>query len=207
MYASIQTVWDLLSTANETTNIYTSIDILTDAQTTNDSIDYSDKINSYSEKGGYSPTYLSAFSVAAFAEAIQEAFQTLNVFTSIIGFITAIAGGMAIITTNLQNVSARMKEFAILKSTGWKNKHIFLDVIYESIILGLIGAGIGLGLGSFLIFLLSSGFSPFGSTSALIKVAGIIQVFVYALGLGIVGGLYPAIKAARVKPVKVLKGG
>jgi putative ABC transport system permease protein len=101
---------------------------------------------------------------------------------------------------------ARMKEFAILKSTGWKNRHIFENVIFESLTLGLLGALIGIVVGGILITALSGENSLFGTASAIITIEGIIEVIAYAVGLGIIGGLYPGIKAARVRPVVVLKG-
>jgi len=100
----------------------------------------------------------------------------------------------------------QLKEFAILKSTGWKNRHIFKDVIYESLTLGILGAVIGLSIGVGLIYLLGGGLLPFGGISAIITWRGIIEVIAYALGLGIIGGLYPGVKASRVRPVVVLKG-
>jgi putative ABC transport system permease protein len=108
--------------------------------------------------------------------------------------------------TQLMSVSSRMKEFAILKSTGWKNRHIFQDVIYESLILGLLGALIGLGIGSILIYILGGSASPLGGASAIITFQGVFEIFAYAFGLGVLGGLYPGIKASRVRPVVVLKG-
>lgn len=207
LYTSLDTMYDLLGDTNETENqYYTSVSLLFDAETNEETNEYAKEINDYSEDGGYTPTYVSATSLAAFAEAIQETFNILGAFTTIIGLITTIAGGMAIIVTQMMSVSSRMKEFAILKSTGWKNSHIFKNVIYESIFLGLIGAGIGLGLGTGLIVLINSEGSPLGAANALITIGGIAQVFGYALGLGIIGGIYPAWKAARVRPVTVLKG-
>jgi putative ABC transport system permease protein len=99
-----------------------------------------------------------------------------------------------------------MKEFAILKSTGWKNRHIFENVIFESLTLGILGAIIGISLGWILIAILSGDNSLFGSASAIVTPQGIIEVLAYAIGLGVLGGLYPGIKAARVRPVVVLKG-
>ena len=101
---------------------------------------------------------------------------------------------------------ARMKEFAILKSTGWKNRHIFENVIFESLTLGILGAIIGISVGSILIIVLSGSDSVLGTASAIITIEGIIEVIAYSLGLGILGGIYPGIKASRVRPVVVLKG-
>ena len=94
---------------------------------------YAEIINENSDNGEYAPTYVAATSLAALAEDIQDSFQTLFLFTTVIGLITTIAGGMAIIVTQMMSVSSRKKEFAILKSTGWKNIHIFKNVIYDKI--------------------------------------------------------------------------
>ena len=79
-------------------------------------------------------------------------------------------------------------------------------MILESLTLGILGAIIGISIGSILIGFLSGENSLFGSASVIITFEGIIEVLVYALGLGILGGLYPGIKASRVRPVVVLKG-
>lgn len=206
IYADIGVIWELLDNAGEHSNIYSSIDLRFDVKTTEETEAFVKKINEYSESNGYEPTYIVAFALASFFESIEETFGIFDAFASIIGLITVIAGGMAIIVTQLMSVTARMKEFAILKATGWKNRHIFKDVILESLTLGLLGAGIGMGIGSFLIYLLGSGFSPFGGVVAIITLEGVIEVLAYALGLGVIGGLYPGIKASRVRPVVVLKG-
>ncbi len=206
IYVDIGVIWELLDNAGEQSNIYSSIDLRFDVKTTEETEAFVEKFNEYSESNGYEPTYIVAFALASFFESIEETFGIFDAFASIIGLITVIAGGMAIIVTQLMSVTARMKEFAILKATGWKNRHIFKDVIFESLTLGLLGAGIGMGFGSFLIYLLGSGFSPFGGVVAIITLEGVIEVLAYALGLGVIGGLYPGIKASRVRPVVVLKG-
>ena len=206
IYTDLLTLWNLFNASSIETNTYTAIDLLFDVSTSEETNLFVDRINSYSDGGGYSPLYVIAISLAAFFENFEETFALFDGFAAIIGFITVLAGGMAIIVTQLMSVTSRMKEFAILKATGWKNRHIFLNVIYESLTLGLLGALIGMGIGSLLIYLLSFGGSPFGGASATITIDGIIEVIAYALGLGIIGGLYPGIKAARVRPVIVLKG-
>ena len=206
IYVDMGLMWKLLDNAGEESNIYTAIELRFNVKTTEETKVFVDKINEYSENEGYEPIFVIAFALASFFESIEETFGIFDAFASIIGLITVIAGGMAIIVTQLMSVTARMKEFAILKATGWKNRHIFEDVIFESLTLGLLGAGIGMGIGSFLIYLLGSGFSPFGGVVAIITLRGVIEVLAYALGLGVIGGLYPGIKASRVRPVVVLKG-
>jgi putative ABC transport system permease protein len=205
-YTDLQTTWDLLTIASEPSNIYTLISLRFNVKGHEDTDEIVDAINDYSEANGYAPIYVTAFSLATFLREIEDTFDIFDAFTSILSFIVVLSGGMAIIVTQLMSVSSRMKEFAILKSTGWKNRHIFKDVIYESLTLGILGAAIGLSIGSALIYILGGGLLPFGGVAAIITWRGIIEVIAYALGLGIIGGLYPGIKASRVRPVVVLKG-
>jgi len=206
IYTDMETVWNFLEIADGASEKYTSINLRFNVKTIEETKAFVEKINDYSENDGFAPLYVEAFSEAAFLESIEETFAVFDSFASVLGLITVLAGGMAIIVTQLLSVSSRMKEFAILKATGWKNRHIFENVIFESLTLGIVGALIGMAIGSFFIFFLSSGASPFGGISAIITVEGIIEVLAYALGLGIIGGLYPGIKASRVRPVVVLKG-
>ena len=206
LYTDLNTIWNLLEKADEFSNIYTSIELRFDVDNSAETQIFVEKINNYSQDGGYAPTFVAAFALSAFFEAFEETFAIFDAFAAIIGLITVLAGGMAIIVTQLMSVMSRMKEFAILKSTGWKNRHIFENVIFESLTLGILGAIIGISIGSILIGFLSGENSLFGSASAIITLEGIIEVLAYALGLGILGGLYPGIKASRVRPVVVLKG-
>lgn len=206
IYTDIQTTWNLLNTAGEISNIYTLISLRFNVKGHEDTDKFVERINDFSEADGYAPVYVTAFSLATFFREIEDTFSVFDTFTSVLSFIVVLSGGMAIIVTQLMSVSSRMREFAILKATGWKNRHIFKDVIYESLTLGILGAVIGLSIGVGLIYLLGGGLLPFGGASAIITWRGIIEVIAYALGLGIIGGLYPGIKASRVRPVVVLKG-
>ena len=206
IYTDLQTTWNLLNIAAEPSNIYTLISLRFNVKGHVDTDEFVERINDYSDADGYAPIYVTAFSLASFLREIEDTFAIFDTFTSILSFIVVLSGGMAIIVTQLMSISSRMKEFAILKATGWKNRHIFKDVIYESLTLGILGAIIGLSIGAALIYILGGGLLPFGGASAIITWRGIIEVIAYALGLGIIGGLYPGIKASRVRPVVVLKG-
>lgn len=206
LYTDIAIAWDLLDKANETSNYYSLMTIRFNVESHSETEIIVDNINELSDSGTFSPIFVSAYSLAAFLEQIEETFELFNSFTPILSIVTVLAGGMAIIVTQLMAVSSRMKEFAILKATGWKNRHIFLNVIIESLTLSLLGAAIGLLLGISLILFFGSNLNPFGSVGAIITVGGVFEVIAYAVGLGILGGLYPGYKASKVRPVIVLKG-
>jgi len=205
IYTDIQTIWNARNQSGDEINIYTMISLRFDVTNHQDTLTLVDRINNFSDNGGYNPTYVSAYSLYTFYEAIEQNLEIINSFTGILGIITALAGGMAIIVGQLMSVSSRMKEFAILKATGWKSRDIILNIILESLTLSLLGAGMGLLIGVLLIFLLSGNLTAFGNTPIIITLPGIVQVIIYAVLLGVLGGLYPGIKAARVRPVKVLK--
>ena len=205
IYTDIQTIWDARNQSEDVTDIYTLVSLRFDVASHDETTEFVDKINDFSNNGGYEPIYISAFALFAFYEAIEMNLQIVESFTSILGIITVLAGGMAIIVGQLMSVSSRMKEFAILKATGWKSRHVMTNIILESLTLSLMGAAVGLLIGSLLILVLSGNLSPFGNTPIIITWQGIIEVVIYAVALGVLGGLYPGIKASRVRPVKVLK--
>ena len=170
-------------------------------------MEFVEKINNASQNDYFSPHEITAISTATFYEAVEENLSVIDTFTAALGLITILAGGMTIIVTQLMSVSARMKEFAILKSTGWRNIHVFLNIILESLTLSLLGAVLGIGIGFGMIFLLSGENSPFGAAPAVVNFVDLLIVFIYAISLGILGGLWPGIKAAKVRPVEILKEG
>jgi putative ABC transport system permease protein len=135
-------------------------------------------------------------------EDMGDIMANFEIFQTILIIIVIVAGGMAIVVAQLMGVSERMKEFAIMKATGWKNGSIFFDIILESITIGLIGALVGFALGGGLIF-----FVQLGAGQSFVKITWqiVLQVLAYGLGLGLAGGLIPGIRAARIKPMEVLR--
>ncbi|MBN2150851.1 MAG: ABC transporter permease, partial [Candidatus Lokiarchaeota archaeon] len=200
VYIDIITAWNLLGLEGDSNGTYTQLDIQFPAVSNEVTQRYVRDIEDLSADG-YFGVFVEAFSPGEFQAGISDTLGLLSTFTSVISFITLIAGGMAIIVAQLNSVSARMKEFAILKSTGWTNGQIFKNIIYESLALGALGAAIGLALGSALILALAGGGGFFGpSTRVVVTPILVLQVVGFALGIGVIGGLYPGLRAARVRP-------
>lgn len=126
----------------------------------------------------------------------------VEMFLSIVTIVTLIAGSMSIIISQLIGAEQRKNEFAILKATGWKNSHILREVLYESIMISIIGGILGLGLG----ILGNIGFSSVNSLAdGIITFKTIILSFIITLSLGIIGGMSPAIKASKIQPIELLR--
>ncbi|MBI1857180.1 ABC transporter permease [Candidatus Saccharibacteria bacterium] len=131
--------------------------------------------------------------------------NTLDIFRNfllVIAIVAAVAGGVSIMIIMLMSVMERMQEFGIIKAGGWSNRNILYTVFIESITLSLSGALIGffvgLGIGQIINNYL-------GSDIAVITPLLTFGVLFFGVAMGVVGGLYPAVRAARVSPVETLK--
>ncbi|MFX1598938.1 MAG: ABC transporter permease [Promethearchaeota archaeon] len=184
--------------SNFTDDTYCVLLIKADSPESVDSIkDEIERISEYEELG---------VEILSFDEQLGSFTQfmdTINILVFSISLIAGIAGGMSIVVAMLMSVMERMKEFATLKATGWQNMDVVKDIIYESLIITSIGGVFG--------FCMGVGFLQAIETMFVIALNPLqIQVFLqligFVIGMGIVGGIYPALKASKVSPVKILRG-
>lgn len=120
---------------------------------------------------------------------------------TLVAGISLLVGGIGIMNIMLVSVAERTHEIGIRKAVGAANLNIFLQFLFESLVLSFLGGLLGLGLGYLLAFLVSliTPFAPFFSWDILLSVL-YISIFV-----GTVFGLYPAIKASRKTPIDSLR--
>ena len=107
----------------------------------------------------------------------------------------------SIISIMLVSVTERTHEIGIRKAIGATNTHIFMQFLFESIILVLVGCIGGFLLG-YLIAIFCSTFTPF---KPFISLEICLVAFYFAFVTGILFGLFPAIKASKQKPIDSLK--
>lgn len=153
----------------------------------------------------YSGMEFSTLSLASALETMDDLMQTQNVVMTVVSIIIVISGSMGVIIAQLVGVESRSKEFAILKATGWKEGHIIYSVIVESVILGVVGSIVGIILAMGAINGLER-MIPMGVMSAIITPGIIFTAIGIAMTIGVLGGLYPGIRASSVRPMEVLQG-
>ena len=93
-----------------------------------------------------------------------------------------------------------MKEIGIRKSIGATELDIFLHFLLEAIILALLGAMVGIMISFSLVKLVAT----LLKTSFPVPAAGILLGIGFSLLIGIFSGLYPALKASRINPIKAI---
>ncbi|MEP6676966.1 MAG: ABC transporter permease [Ferruginibacter sp.] len=135
------------------------------------------------------------------AEKVLTSLGFLKYGTIAIAFITLVGAAIGLMNIMLVAVNERTKEIGLIKALGGTRKDIRSQFIWESILISLMGAvtGIlaGVALGNIVAYLLHTGLViPWGWV-----IAGI---FVCSL-VGLLAGLYPAYKAARLDPIEALR--
>jgi len=133
--------------------------------------------------------------------------MALTVFLGLIGSISLLVGSIGIMNIMLVSVTERTREIGLRKAVGAKRRDILLQFLLEAAMLSLVGGGIGLtfawltawgisqiDLGGFTI---NAVVSPF-----IVIVAVLVSVFI-----GLVSGIYPAMRAARLNPIDALHYG
>lgn len=128
-----------------------------------------------------------------------------NALTLGTGFLAALIGGIGILMSLMMAAQERTRDIAISKSLGASHFQIALAFFMESVILAFFGSGLGF-LGAFLFItqtnarLVGQGIMLFEPSFRLLGLT-----FVFALLLAILGGVYPAIRAARIQTAEALR--
>jgi putative ABC transport system permease protein len=140
-------------------------------------------------------------------ETAESILKRLNQFTLMfrmvsvgISGISLVIGGIVVMNIMMVSVTERTREIGIRKSVGAKRRHILLQFLFESIMLTFSGGALGVGLGFVIAKVLAGQADVDIDPSALAISAGLIV----STGIGLIFGIYPAMKAARLDPIKAL---
>jgi putative ABC transport system permease protein len=139
------------------------------------------------------------------AEAVNFIFNIVMVG---IASLSLIVGGIGIMNIMLATVTERTREIGIRRALGAKQWHIRLQFLIETAVLSLLGGfiGIALGVGIALILPWLIGlFTASGDFTTKITAWSVIVSFVVSGMIGIVFGMYPALKASSMNPIDALR--
>jgi putative ABC transport system permease protein len=137
----------------------------------------------------------------AIVEKAMKSLGFLTVSATVIGLITLIGAAIGLMNIMLVSVTERTKEVGLIKAIGGKSKMVRRQFLLEAIIISLLGAlfGIllGVGVGNLFSMVLNTGF--------VVPWNWIIYGIVICTIVGLLAGLYPALKAGRLNPIEALR--
>ncbi|HEX5892126.1 MAG TPA: FtsX-like permease family protein, partial [Nitrososphaeraceae archaeon] len=144
--------------------------------------------------------------VKAILKTVQEFTGGINAFLLSIAVISLIVGAVGIITTLYTSVIERIREIGTLKALGAQKSNILSLFLVEALIIGIIGATLGLlaGIGGgYLLTRAGPGDGP--PLDPVYLPTDMINVWMISVGLSVIAGLLPAWKASRVTPIEALR--
>ena len=136
---------------------------------------------------------------ASFLESMQEAQSSFSILLGSVASISLLVGGIGVMNIMLVSVSERTREIGVRMATGARRSDIMIQFVVEALVVGGLGGIVGVLFGLGVCFILAKS----GMTIAVTAMPAILA-FTSALGTGLVFGLLPARKAARLNPVTAL---
>ena len=134
-------------------------------------------------------------------EKYREASQIMTYLLAAVASVSLLVGGIGIMNIMLVSVTERTREIGLRMAVGARSRDILTQFLVEALTLSLIGGAIGiaLGVGG------SHAITYFAEWQTLIAVDTIAVAFFFAAAVGVLSGLYPARRAARLDPIEALR--
>ena len=142
------------------------------------------------------------------AEDALRGFRSGIAMINMIGYFGMMSSAFAVVTIQMMLVSSKTREVGIMRAIGAKRKDILIIFIVQSMIIGVIGAGIGTAMGlSYTFYAKETKMTFAGSIPLEVSYdwPKIIQTAITAFGLAVVASIYPSYKATKLQPVEAMR--
>ena len=135
------------------------------------------------------------------AEKAMNSLGFLTISATVIGLITLIGAAIGLMNIMLVSVSERTKEVGLIKAIGGKSKMVRRQFLLEAIIISILGAVFGIILG----ILAGNAFALVLNTGFVVPWNWVMYGIIICSLVGLLAGIYPALKAGRLNPIEALR--
>ena len=120
----------------------------------------------------------------------------------IIAIMSLVVGGIGIMNIMLASITERIREIGIRKAIGASDANVFIQIIVESTVIAVLGGLAGLATSYGLVEILNA--IPVENTP-IITPMSMVVAFAFSAFVGVLAGILPALKAARLDPIQALR--
>jgi len=144
------------------------------------------------------------FSVIVPAELLAEQRRTERLFNAVmvaIASISLLVGGIGIMNIMLASILERTREIGVRRAVGARQSDIVRQFVVEAMLISFVGGSFGIVFG----FVMSRLIAWLAGWSTIVTMTSILLAFIVSISVGLVFGIYPAVKAARLDPVEAIR--
>ncbi|MBX7223269.1 MAG: ABC transporter permease [Blastocatellia bacterium] len=134
-------------------------------------------------------------------EQNQRTQRIFNIVMSCIAGISLLVGGIGIMNIMLANILERTREIGVRRALGARQRDIWMQFLIEALTISLLGGILGICFG----FGISRVVATFAEWSTIVTSASIAMSFGVSAAIGLIFGIYPAVRASRLDPVEALR--
>jgi putative ABC transport system permease protein len=135
----------------------------------------------------------------------QTMVSVLHAYVIGIGGLAILIGGVVMMNTQLMAVMERTREIGLLRSVGWSRWKVMWMILRESLLLSFLGGALGVLFGWLILQAIGNASSLFSGIPEQLTMDQIWRVFLIVFPLGLLGGAYPAWRAAQLEPIEALR--
>ncbi len=142
-------------------------------------------------------------------ETLIDEFMNLRIARVLawsVSTVAIVSAALAVLNTMAMAVNERRGEIAIMGAVGWPRRRIILCLIVEGMVLTLIGSVLGVGVGIAAAWGITSAPAVAGFVVPVVETATILRALALGIGIGLIGTLGPAWRAAGRDPAAILRG-
>ncbi len=145
----------------------------------------------------------SIFNQQSLLETAASVSQTMTIFLGAVGAISLLVGGIGIMNIMLVSVTERTREIGVRRAVGAHDQHILLQFLIEALVLTAVGGVVGIGVSYAIGYLIPH--IPGATFKVDIQPDSMLLAVGVSLAIGLVFGIYPAMRATRLDPIEALR--